>query len=66
MRDKLALKLAQNRIFKHVKLYEAWKTDFEVEISTIEKSSEIRSGGAGWSKNIPWGPRSGLEPLWTI
>ena len=42
------------------------KIDFEVEISTFEKSSEIRSGGAGWSKNILWGPESGLEPLWTI
>ena len=42
------------------------KIDFEVEISTFEKSSENRSGGAGWSKAIPWGPVNGLEPLWTI
>ena len=50
------MKLAQNRIFKHVRLYEAWKIGFEVEISTFEKSSEIRSGGARWLKTIPWGP----------
>ena len=42
------------------------KIDFEVEISTFEKSLEIRSGEAGWSKSILWGSGNGLEQLWTI
>ena len=42
------------------------KMDFVVEISTFQKFLGICSEHVGVSKNILWGPVSGLEPLWTF
>ena len=40
--------------------------DFEVEISTFQKSPKIGSRQVGRSKTMFRGPVSGLEPIWTI